>query len=45
MTSRLRSTKDYFKQSRFLAQTHFPAVLSPNHALVTVDQEVSERLQ
>ncbi len=45
MTSSPRSTKDNFKQSRFLTQTHFPMALSPNHALVTVAQEVAERLQ
>lgn len=45
MTSSPRSTKDNFKQSRFSTQTHFPTALSPNHALVTVAQEVAERLQ
>lgn len=45
MTSSPRSTKDDFKQSRFSTQTHFPTALSPNHALVTVAQEVAERLQ
>jgi DNA-binding CsgD family transcriptional regulator len=45
MTSNPRSTKDDFKQSRFSTQTLFPTDLSPNHALVTVAQEVAERLQ
>ena len=45
MKSSPRSTKDDFKQSRFSTQTHFPTALSPNHALVTVAQEVAERLQ
>jgi DNA-binding CsgD family transcriptional regulator len=45
MTSSPRSTKDDFKQSRFSTQTLFPTALSPNHALVTVAQEVAERLQ
>ena len=45
MTSSLRSTKDDVKESRFSTQTNFPNSLSPNHALVTVAQEVAERLQ
>ncbi|MBD3886971.1 response regulator transcription factor [Phormidium tenue FACHB-886] len=45
MKSSPRSTKDDFKQSRFSTQTHFPIALSPNHALVTVAQEVAEQLQ
>jgi DNA-binding NarL/FixJ family response regulator len=45
MKSSPRSTKDDFKQSRFSTQTHFPTALSPNHALVTVAQEVAEQLQ
>ena len=45
MKSSPRSTKDDFKQSRFSTQAHFPTALSPNHALVTVAQEVAERLQ
>lgn len=45
MASSPRSTKDDFKQSRFSTRTHFPTALSPNHALVTVAQEVAERLQ
>jgi hypothetical protein len=45
MKSSPRSTKDDFKQSRFSTQTHFPTALSANHALVTVAQEVAERLQ
>jgi DNA-binding NarL/FixJ family response regulator len=45
MTSSPRSAKDDFKQSRFSTQTHFPTALSPYHALVTVAQEVAERLQ
>jgi DNA-binding NarL/FixJ family response regulator len=45
MKSSPRSTKNNFKQSRFSTQTHFPTALSPNHALVTVAQEVAERLQ
>ena len=45
MKSSPRSIKNDFKQSRFSTQTHFPTALSPNHALVTVAQEVAERLQ
>lgn len=45
MKSSPRSTKNDFKQSRFSTQTHFPTARSPNHALVTVAQEVAERLQ
>ncbi len=45
MKSSPRSTKDDFKQSRFSTQTHFPTALSANYALVTVAQEVAERLQ
>jgi DNA-binding CsgD family transcriptional regulator len=45
MKSSPRLTKNDFKQSRFSTQTHFPTALSPNHALVTVAQEVAERLQ
>ncbi|MBD2248913.1 hypothetical protein [Nostoc sp. FACHB-888] len=45
MKSSPRSIKNDFKQSRFSTQTHFPTALSPNHALVTVAQEVVERLQ
>jgi DNA-binding NarL/FixJ family response regulator len=45
MKSSPRSTKNDFKQSRFSTQTYFPTALSPNHALVTVAQEVAERLQ
>ncbi len=39
------STKDDFKQSRFSTQADFSNALSSNHALVTVAQEVAERLQ
>jgi DNA-binding NarL/FixJ family response regulator len=45
MKSSPRSIKNDFKQSRFSTQTHFPTALSPNHALVTVAQEVAEQLQ
>ncbi len=45
MKSSPRSTKNDFKQSRFSTQTHFPTAFSSNHALVTVAQEVAERLQ
>jgi DNA-binding CsgD family transcriptional regulator len=45
MTPSPRSSKNDFKQSRFSTQTHFPTALSPNHALVTIAQEVAERLQ
>ena len=45
MKSSPRLTKNDFKQSRFSTQTHFPTALSPNHALVTVAQEVAEQLQ
>ncbi len=45
MKSSPRSAKDDFKQSRFSTQTHFPTARSPNHALVTVAQEVAEQLQ
>jgi len=45
MKSSPRSTKDDFKQSRFSTQADFSNALSSNHALVTVAQEVAERLQ
>ncbi len=45
MKSSSRSTKDDFEQSRFSTQADFSNALSSNHALVTVAQEVAERLQ
>lgn len=45
MKSSPRSTKKHFKQSRFPTQTRFSTAHSSNHALVTVAQEVAERLK